>query len=140
MWHDGVMFNNESVLKSIARRVFPDMGVFSADGEAGVGSWNADLCVGDEAAWLTVSMGLDSLFRIETRGSRVKATYALPAVVTRADGTVEYGTRWANSRQWCVDGWSDVAKASVGIQDFFKNSDEFLEEEGKVYDIINGVK
>lgn len=140
MCHDGVMFNNESILKSIARRVFPDMGAFSANGRARVGSWNADLCVGDEAAWLTVGLGRDFLFRIEVRGSRVSATYALPAVVTRADGAVDHSTEWANSRQWCVDGWPDVARASIEIKKFFDNLDEFLEAEKRVYEIIDGDK
>lgn len=134
------MFDNESVLESIARRVFPDMGSFSEYGRADVGPWSAHLCVGDEAAWLTVGLGQDFLFQIETRGSHVKATYALPVAVTTADGTVRYGTAWASSRQWRVDGWSDVTQVSVEIQKFFDNLDEFIEREEKVYKIIDGDK
>lgn len=73
------MFDNASLVKSIARRVFPDMGAFSF-GTARIGLWDACLGVGEGAAWLTVSLGQDHLFRIEVRGSCVEATYALPAV------------------------------------------------------------
>ena len=132
------MFNNESVLKSISRRVFPDMGAFSADGRARTGLWDAWLGVGDGVAWLTVGSGRDHLFRIEVRGSRVKATYALPAVMERADGTKEHGTAWGNSRRWNVDGWSDVPEISARIRKFFDNTDEFLREEHRVYEILNG--
>ena len=132
------MFNNESVLKSIARRVFPEMGTFSADGTTHIGLWDAVLHVEPEVAWLTVSLGQDLLFQIETRGGHVKATYALPAVMTRADGEVEYGTRWANSRQWRVNEWSDVTR--IPIKEFFENLDEFIEEEKKVHKIIDGDK
>lgn len=131
----GGMFNNESVLESIGRRVFPDMGSFSEYGRADVGPWNAHLCVGDEAAWLTVSIGRDFLFQIETRGSQVRATYALPVVVAG-----EYGTAWANSRRWHVDGWSDIPKVSAGIREFFDNEDEYLEEENEVYRILEGAE
>lgn len=135
VWHDGVMFNNESVLKSVGRQVFPDMGLFSEYGRADVGQWSAHLCVGDEAAWLTVSIGRDFLFQIEVRGPRVEATYALPVVVAG-----EYGTAWASSRRWRVGGWSDIPKVSAEIREFFDNEDEYLEEETKVYKILGGVE
>lgn len=126
------MFNNESVMKSIARRVFPDLGAFSS-GVAGLGEWDVALRADRDAAWLTVSHGRDPLFQIEVRGGRVAATYALPAVMELGNGEKEYGTAWANSRRWRVDGWSDVPKVSAEIREFFNNIDEFLEEEAKVY-------
>lgn len=136
VWHDGVMFNNESVLKSIARRVFPNMGVFASDGVAKLGPWRACLQRGDGPAWLTVSCGRDLLFRIEVRGPRVEATYALPAVMERADGGREYGTVWAESRHWRVDEWARVPEISARIRGFFDNTEEFCKEEAKVYRIL----
>ena len=127
------MFNSESVLKSIARRVFPCMGAFSSDGEARVGLWDARLSVGQKTAWLTVSDGLDMLFQIRVQGTSVEATYALPAVMERSDGEKEYGTAWANSRRWCVGGWVDASEVSAEIREFFHNIDEFLEAEAEVY-------
>ena len=135
-WHDGVMFDNESVLKSIARHVFPAMGSFS-DGVAKLGQWDVYLVVGDGVAWLTVQLGLDALFRIEVRGECVRAVYALPAVMEGANGEKSYGTAWAGSRRWRVGGRSDVSRASAEICEFFDNTDEFLEEEAKVYRIID---
>lgn len=129
------MFDNKSVLKSIARRVFPGMGPFSGE-RAKLGEW--DVCLND--AWLTVLAGRDALFRIEARGGRVEATYALPAVMERANGEKEYGTAWANSRCWRVNGWADAPGVSRKIRGFFGNTDEFLEEEAKVYKIIEGSK
>ena len=132
------MFNNESVLKSIARRVFPNMGVFASDGSAGIGPWDASLSVYDGAAWLTVSCDRDYLFRIGVQGSRVEATYALPAVMERGDGGREYGTAWANSRRWNVVGWASVPGISAGIREFFNNEDEFSAEEAEVNRILEG--
>ena len=130
------MFNNESVLKSIARRVFPDLGVFSPDRAAELGVWDATLTVGDGSAWLTISHGRDLLFGIKVRGGRVEAVYALPAVLERGNGEKEYGTAWANSRHWRVDGWSNVPQVAAAIHGFFDNTEEFLEEEAKVRRIL----
>lgn len=127
------MFNNESVMKSIARRVFPDPGAFSKDWVAKLGEWDAVLNAGRDATWLTIGHGQDVLFRIETRGDRVEAAYALPAVMERGNGEKFHGTAWANSRRWRVDGWPDVPRVSTEIREFFGNIDEFLEEEAKVY-------
>lgn len=132
VWHSGGMFNNELVLKAIGRRVFPGMGVFSVDGRAKIDLWEACFSAGNEAAWLTVSAGSDLLFQVEVRGSRVKATYALPAVMELGNGEKEYGTAWANSRCWRVDGWSNIPAVSIGIQKFFDNIEEFCGEEEKV--------
>lgn len=132
------MFNNELVLKSITRRVFPDLGSFSSDGAAKLGLWDVVLNVADGVAWLTVSHGRDLLFNIKVCGNRVEATYALPAVLERADGEMEYGTAWANSRRWSVAGLEDVPGISVNISEFFENIDEFLEEEAKVYKVLEG--
>lgn len=134
------MFNNESVMKSIARRVFPGPGAFSPDRAAKLGVWDAVLHAGRDATWLTISHGRDALFRVETRGGRVEATYALPAVMERADGEKEYGTAWASSRRWRVNGWEDVPRVSVEIREFFDNTDEFLGEEARVYKILEGSK
>ena len=134
------MFNNESVMKSIARHVFPDMGAFSKDGVAKLGVWDTILHVGRDAAWLTISHGQDVLFRIETRGGCVEATYALPAVMERGNGEKFYGTAWANSRRWRVGGWSDIPQVSTEIREFFDNIDEFLEEEAKVYKALGESK
>lgn len=134
------MFNSELVLKAISRRVFPDMGAFSAGGEARIGLWEVHLSVGSGVAWLTVSQDLNPLFRIEVRGSRVKATYALPAVVVLGNGEREYGTEWANSRNWQMRGWSDVALTSIEIREFFDNIEEFLREEGRVYEVLEGAE
>ena len=68
------MFNSESVLGSIARRVFPDMGVFSF-GVAKIGLWGVCLSLGGGVAWLTVRIICFGL------GSCVGAMYALPAVM-----------------------------------------------------------
>lgn len=133
------MLNNESVMKSITRRVFPDLGAFSR-GVAKFGEWDAVLSVGEDVAWLTVSHGRDVLFQIETQGGRVEATYALPAVMERGNGEKEYCTAWANSRRWRVDGWSDVPGVSMKIREFFDNIDEFLEEEAKVCKILEEAK
>ena len=132
------MFNNESVMKSIARRVFPDLGAFSQDWVAKLGVWDAVFYAGRDAAWLTISHGQDVLFRIKTHGGRVEAAYALPAVMERPNGEKFYGTVWARSRRWHVDGWSDVPRVSVEIREFFDNTDEFVEEEAKVYKILEG--
>ena len=136
MWHDGIMFSSELVLKAIGRRVFPGMGTFSADGRARIGLWDVCLSVGDEAAWLTVSLDQDHLFQIEVWGGRVEATYALPAVVELGNGEKEYGTAWANSRCWQVGEWSDIPVVSICIQEFFSNIEEFCGEEAKVYKAI----
>lgn len=130
------MFNNESVMKSIARHVFPDLGAFSSDWVAKLGVWDAVFYAGRDAAWLTISHGQDALFRIETSGGRVEAVYALPAVMERENGEKFYGTAWANSRRWRVDEWSDVPQVSKEIREFFDNIDEFLEEEAKVYKVL----
>lgn len=127
------MFNNESVVKSIARRVFPDLGAFSPDRVAKLGSWDVVLSTNSDAAWLTVSNGQDVLFRIETRGGRVEATYALPTVMEYGDGKRKYGTAWANSYRWNVTSWADVPRVSADINEFFNNIDEFIREEAKVY-------
>jgi hypothetical protein len=131
------MFNNESVLKSIARRVFPDMGTFSSGGEAGIGLWDARLSVGGGVAWLTVGLGRDELFEIRVQGSRVEAVYAVPAVVEYGDGKRGYGTAWADSRRWKCD-WVDVPRVSADIREFFNNTDEFLNEAAKVRRILEG--
>lgn len=129
------MFNNESVLKSIARRVFPAMKAFAPNGHAELGVWDACLSVGNRAAWLTISNDRDLLFCIKAQGDRVEATYALPAVMERA-GEKEYGTAWASSRRWNVNGWSDVPLAAAGIRKFFENDEEFHEEEVRVHEIL----
>ena len=134
------MFNNESVMKSIARRVFPDLGAFSKDWVAKLGVWDAVFYAGRDAAWLTISHGQDVLFRIETHGGHVEATYALPAVMERGNGEKFYGTAWANSRRWRVDGWPDVPGVAREIREFFDNIDEFLEEEAKVYNVLEETK
>lgn len=128
------MFNNESLVKSIARRVFPDMGVLSS-GVAEIGLRDACLSVGRGVAWLTVSLGQDHLFQIRVQGSRVEALYALPIVVDDGDSP-RYGTAWANSRRWVVTGWADVPGVSADIREFFNNADEFYAEEAKVYEIL----
>ena len=66
----------------------------------------------------------------------MEATYALPAVMELGNGEKFYGTAWANSRRWRVDGWSDVSRVSEEIREFFDNIDEFLEEEAKVYKVL----
>lgn len=134
------MLSNESVTKSIAHLVFPDLGPFSKDWVAKLGEWDAIFYAGQDAAWLTISHGRDVLFRIEAKGGRVEAMYALPAVMERADGEKEYGTVWANSCCWRVDEWSDVSRVSTKIREFFDNIDEFLEEEAKVYRVLDGPK
>ena len=134
------MFNNESALKSIARRVFPDLGAFSPDRVAELGEWDAVLHAGRNAAWLTVRHGRDVLFRIEVHGPRVEATYALPAVMESGNGEREYGTAWANSRRWRVNGWEDAPWVSTEIRKFFNNTDEFLEEGAKVYKALEESK
>lgn len=136
--YDGSMMKN--ILKSITRRVFPDLGAFSSDGHAKLGVWDAVFYAGRDAAWLTISYDQDVLFRIETRGGRVEAVYALPVVMERGNGEKFYGTAWANSRRWRVDGWEDVPRVSVEIKEFFDNIDEFLEEEAKVYRALEEAK
>lgn len=138
-WHDGVMLNNEYVLKSIARRVFTDMGKFSS-GVAKINSWDAYLSVDDGVAWLTVSLDRDHLFQVEVRGSSVQAVRALPAVIELVDGSREFGTEWADSRRWRVGGWSDILRVSDEIRKFFDNESEYLEEESKVYEILEAAK
>lgn len=131
------MFNNESVLKSIARRVFPGMGRFS-DGVAKLGTWDMYLTTAAKVAWLTVKFGRDLLFQIEVQEGSVKATYALPTVVTLANGEQEYATRWSHTHRWSVHDWADVPRVSIGIRDFFDNNDEFLEMEAAVHKILEG--
>ena len=126
------MFNNESVMKSIARHVFPDLGAFSADGHAELGDRDVVLHTGRGATWLTVSHGRDELFRIETRGGRVEAVYALPAVMEMANGEKFHGTAWANSRRWHVGGWGDIPRVSKEIREFFDNDEEWDREEAGV--------
>lgn len=128
------MFDNESLVRSIARRVFPDMGIFLF-GVAKIGLWDVCLSVGRGVAWLTVSLGRDHLFRIGVRGSRVEAAYALPIVVDDGNNS-RYGTAWANSRQWDLTGWADVPGVSDDIREFFNNANEFCAEEAKVYKIL----
>lgn len=132
VWHDGVMFDSELLVKSIARRVFLNMGEFSS-GTARIGLLDARLGVGEGAAWLTVSLGQDHLFQIEVRGSCVEATYALPTVMEYGDGKRGYGTAWANSYRWNVTSWADVPGISADIDEFFNNIDEFIREEARVY-------
>ena len=122
------MFDNESIVKSIARRVFPGMGKF-CDGTAKLGQWGVYLTGADKAAWLTVKLGLDVLFQIEAGGGRVVARYALPAIMELSNGEKEYGTAWAGSRHWRVDGWADVSSAAADIRRFFNNTDRLFEEE-----------
>lgn len=129
------MFNNESIVKSIARRVFPGMGPFS-DGLAKLGQWDAYLAVADEATWLTVKLGLDVLFRIEARDGHVEAWYALPAVAELGNGEKRYSTAWAGSRRWRVDGWSDIFSAAASIRKLFNNYEEFCQVETKVRKIL----
>ena len=62
------MFYSGSIVKSIARRVFPDLGAFSPDQVAKLGLWDAILSTDGDAAWLTVSSGRDVLFQVETSG------------------------------------------------------------------------
>ena len=127
------MFNNESVLKPIARRVFPDMGMFSSGGEAKIGLRGARLSVGKGVAWLTVSLGPDKLFEIKAQGSRAGAVWAIPAVVGYGSGG--YGAAWTDSRCWNV---ADVLGVSASIREFFNNTDEFLNEGAGVYRILEG--
>ena len=122
------MFNNESVVKSIARQVFPSMGKFY-DGMAKLGQWGVYLTRADKATWLTVQLGLDVLFQIEARGGRVVARYALPAVMERGNGEKFYGTAWAGSHRWHVSGWADVPSVAADIRKFFNNTDRLFEEE-----------
>lgn len=56
------------------------------------------------------------------------------------NGEKFYGTAWANSRCWRVGGWSDAPRVSVDIREFFDNIGEFLEEEAKVYKILEEPK
>lgn len=131
------MFNSEYVLKSIARRVFTDMGKFSSSGVAKIASWDAYITVGEGVAWFTVSSDRDRLFQIEVQGSSVRAVYALPAVIELGDGRREFGTEWANSRCWRVGGWSDIPEVSAKIRKFFDNDDEYCREEAKVYEVLD---
>lgn len=84
------MLNNGSVLKFIARRVFPGLGKFSPDGVAPLGLRDVTLKTWGKVGWLTVSHGRDLLFQVE--GTCVKARYALPTVVQLSSGELEYGT------------------------------------------------
>lgn len=129
------MLNNESIIKSIARRVFPGMSKFS-DGVAKLGLWDVYLVVGDETAWLTVQLGIDVLFQIEVRDGHVKAKYALPAIMELSGGEKRYGTMWANSRCWDVDGRSSVLLIATDIREFFDNIEEFCRKEAEVYKIL----
>lgn len=129
------MLDNELIVKSIARHVFPGMSKFS-DGVAKLGQWDMCLVVGDETAWLTVRLGLDVLFQIEARDGRVKAKYALPVAVELNNGEKRYGTTWTNFRCWNVDGWSSVLSVATDIQKFFDNDEEFYRKEAEVYKIL----
>lgn len=131
------MFNNELIVKSIARRVFPGMGKFSY-GVAKLNVWDVYLSVTDEVTWLTVKLGLDVLFQIEAQDGYVVARYALPAVVELGDGEKTYGTMWANSHRWHVDGWSSIPSVAADIRKFFNNDEEFYREEAEVYKILEG--
>lgn len=131
------MLENKQIVVAIARRVFPGMGPFS-NGLAKLGQWDVCLVVGDDAGWLTVLCGPDVLFRIEARRGYVKARYALPAVMELGNGERRYGTAWANSRRWRVDGWSDVSPIVADIRKFFDNHGEFCREEAKVHRILEG--
>lgn len=129
------MLENKQLVVAIARHVFPGMGTFS-DGLAKLGQWDAYLVVGDGVTWLTIQLGPDVLFRVEARGEYVKARYALPAVMELGNGEKEYGTAWAASRRWRVDGWSDIFPVAAGIREFFDNDGEFCRAEAKVYSIL----
>lgn len=131
------MLNNESVLKFIARRVFPGLGEFSSDGVAQLGLWDVTLKLWGKVGWLTVSHGQDLLFQIEVKGTRTKARYALPAVAKLPSGELEYRTAWVKEREWLVEGWVDADFAALRIGEFFRNLDEFIREENRVYKIIN---
>ena len=131
------MFNNESVLKFIASRVFPSMEEFSPDGNSRLGLWDITLKVGDDGAWLTVSYKKDSLFQIEVCGVYVKARYALPVVVELSSGELEYGTSWAVEREWRVGRGVDASDVATNIGFLFNNIEEFLEAEAEVYKTIN---
>lgn len=131
------MFNNETLLKFIARRVFPGVGKFSPDGVAQLGLWDVTLKTCGNVGWLTVSRGRDSLFQVEVEGTRVKARYALPTVVQLSSHELGYGTAWAKERMWHVEGWVDADLAALFIGEFFRNFDEFIKEEDRVYKIIN---
>lgn len=122
------MFNNESVVKSIAGRVFPGMSKFS-DGVAKLDVWDVYLTITDEITWLTVELGFDVLFQIEACGGYVTARYALPVIVKLGNGEKRYGTAWAGSRCWCVGGWSDISPVATSIREFFNNTNELFEEE-----------
>lgn len=130
------MFDNESIVKSVARRVFPSMGKFS-DGVAKLDQWRAYLTVADKVTWLTVKLGLDLLFQVEARNGHVEARYALPAVVELGSGEKRYGTAWAGSRRWCVDGWADIPSVAAGIRRFFNDTGGLFEKEAeKVHKIL----
>ena len=130
------MFDNESIVKSVARQVFPNMGKFYG-GVAKLGQWGVYLTVADKVTWLTVKLGLDMLFQIEAQGGRVAARYALPVVVELGNGEKKYGTAWANSRRWCVNGWVDVPSVAADIRKFFDNTNGLFEKEDeKVHKIL----
>lgn len=122
------MRNNELVVKSITRWVFPNMSTFSA-GVAKLGVWDVYLSIADETTWLTVKLGLDVLFQIEACGGYVTARYALPVIVKLGNGEKRYGTAWADSRRWRVGEWSDISSVAAGIREFFNNTNELFEEE-----------
>lgn len=86
------MFNNESVLKLIAMRVFPGLGKFSPDGVAQLSLWDVTLKLWGKVGWLTVSHGQDLLFQVEVIGTHIKARYALPAAAKLPSGELEYRT------------------------------------------------
>ena len=111
------MLDGKQLAVAVARRVFPLMGKFSG-GAAKLGLWDVHVTSGREVSWLTISLGRDMLFRIETGHGYVKAGYALPAVMTLANGEQEYGTVWARCRRWNVNDWVDVPRVSIGIRDF----------------------
>lgn len=127
------MLNNELIVKSIARRVFPGMGKFSY-GMAKLNVWDVYLSVTDEVTWLTVKLGLDVLFQIEARDGYVVARYALPVVVELANGEKRYSTMWAGFHRWHVDGWSDIPSVAADIREFFDNDFDLHEKE--VYKIL----
>ena len=129
------MLDGKQLAVAVARRVFPLMGKFSG-GAAKLGLWDVHVTSGREVSWLTISLGRDMLFQIETGHGYVKARYALPAVMTLANGEQEYGTVWARCRRWNVNDWVDVPRVSIGIRDFFGNDDEFLEMEAAVHKIL----
>ena len=131
------MLNNESVLKFIARRVFPGLGKFSPDGVAQLGLWDVTLKLWGKVGWLTVSHGQDLLFQIEVSGTLIKARYALPVAAKLPSGELKYKTAWVKEREWRAEGWVDADFVALLIGEFFRNLDEFIKAENEVYKIIN---